>query len=184
MPNELPYEIIAAPFEAWIAPVGEAFPAITAAPGVNWTLIGTSGDRNYTEEGVTVSHPQTVEFWRGLGDTMPRKAFRTQEELRVAFELADLSPEQYSLALKNTDAVVAVVGTQSLDLVRGPDVLQRALLLRGPSPLVATGNAQFEIAQAVQVGEPEVVFTKGAPAALALEFVALGTSVTLRVAAP
>lgn len=180
MSNAKPYEIIAAPYTLWIAPVGTAFPAIDATPAGAWTKVGTSGDLNYTEDGVTVQHSQSVELWRSLGSPGPRKAFRTEEELRISLTLADVSLEQYALALNhNTVTTVApgsgVAGKKTIGLSRGLDVPQRALLVRGnaASPYGETWNAQYEVPIAVQAAEPEVVFTKGEPASLALEWVAL-----------
>ncbi len=175
-----PYELIAQPFTLWIAPVGTSFPAIDAAPPGPWTKVGTSGDLNYTEDGVTVQHSQSVELWRSLGSPGPRKAFRTEEELRISFTLADLTLEQYALAL-NYNAVTTsapgsgVAGKKTIGLSRGLDVPQRALLLRGTgaSPYSDAWNAQYEVPVAVQVSEPEVVFQKGEPAGLMLEWVAL-----------
>lgn len=178
MTNSVPFEVIAAPFTAYLAPVGTAFPAIDAAPGVSWTKVGTSGDLNYLEDGVTVSHEQTVEYFRSLGSTGPRKAFRTAEELMIRFVLADLSPAQYALALNHNTvsdeaAGVGTAGYKTLGLSRGLTIVQRALLVRGPSQAMAVGNAQYEVPIAIQEGKPEVVFRKNAPAALALVWRAL-----------
>ena len=179
---EQPFEIIAAPFTVWIAPVGEAFPAIEDAPAGNWTKVGTNGDVNYTEDGVTVSHPQTVETFRPLGRTGPVKAFRTEEELRIAFTLADISLEQYAHAL-NQNAVTdvapgAAAGYRKIGLSRGRQVAQRALLIRGNESPYGEGaagdwNLQYEVPVAFQGGEPEPVYVKGEPAGLALEWMAL-----------
>ena len=183
MSIQAPYEIVAQPFTLWVAAVAEAFPEIDEDPEAGWTKVGVSGDLNYTEDGVTITHSQTVEAWRALGSTGPRKAFRTEEELRIAMTLADLTLEAYTLAL-NYNTVTPVVadvdtgGYKSMGLSRGLDLPQRALLVRGGgSPYgagtVQTWNMQYEVPIAVQVSEPEVVFVKGEPAALALEFMAL-----------
>ena len=55
-----PYEVVAQPFTLWVAPVGTAFPDVDTAPDGSWTKVGTSGDLNYTEDGVTVTHSQSV----------------------------------------------------------------------------------------------------------------------------
>jgi hypothetical protein len=179
MTNVAPFEIIAQPFTLWVAAVGTAFPSLDDEPGVSWTKVGTSGDRNYTEDGVTLSHAQSQEMFRALGSTGPRKAFRTEEELRIALVLADLTLEQYKLALNGnaitTQAAGAgTAGYKEIGLSRGLGVTQYALLVRGAhaSPYM-DGIAQYEIPVVVEAGEPEVVFTKGEPAGLALEFVAL-----------
>lgn len=174
-----PFHLIAAPFTAWWAPVDEAFPDVSEAPAGNWKKIGTSGDSDYNEEGVTVSHQQTVEVFRGLGGTGPRKAFRTEEGLLISFQLHDLTLAQYALALNNntvdtTAAAVGVAGTKDVDLYRGLDVQQMALLLRGDvSPEGAGFKMQYQIPVCFVSSSPEPVYTKGSPAGLALEFTAL-----------
>lgn|SRR5574341_2286648 len=175
-----PYEVVAQPFTIYVAPVGTAFPSIEDAPLAPWVKVGTSGDLNYTEDGVTVTHSQSVELWRAYGSTGPRKAFRAEEELRIAFVLADISLEQYNLALEyNAVATVAAAsgtgGYKKIGLTRGLTVNQRALLVRGPdaSAYGSTWNTQYEVPIAVQASEPEVVSVKNEPMALALEFVAI-----------
>ena len=175
-----PFEIVAQPFTLWVAAPGTVFPTIDAVPGGSWTKIGTSGDLNYTEDGVKVSHKQKVEIFRALGSTGPRKAFRTEEEQMIALTVVDLTLEQYRLALNgNTITTVspdlAESGYKSIGLSRGLDVTQYALLIRGSkaSAYMEDGVAQYEVPIAVIVSEPEVVFVKGSPAGLSLEFQAL-----------
>lgn len=177
-----PAEIIRAPFTVWIADVGEAFPDLdTSPPGGNWLMLGTSGPRNYNDEGVTVSHPQTIEKFRGAGATGAQKAWRTEEDLMVAFMLADLTLEQYRYAL-NGNAVTDVapgagtVGYRHVDLYRGPgEVKQHALLIRGDvSPYGDFSEpGQYEVPVCIEEGAPEIQYGKTGHAFLALVFAAL-----------
>lgn len=168
-----PFEIIAAPFTAWLAPVATAFPAINVAVAGAWVKVGTSGDLNYMDSGVKVRHSHTIALWRALGDGGPRKAFRSEEELRISLVLADLTLEQYLLAL-NHNAVTETGISRKLGLSRGLAVVQKALLIRGAASPYAEGlNLQYEVPIAVQTGEPEPVFRKNEPAGLALEWTAL-----------
>jgi hypothetical protein len=175
--NSAPFEIIAAPFTLWAAPVSTVFPLVSVAPAVDWVKIGTSGADNYSEDGVTVTPSQTVEVFRALGSTGPRKAFRTEEDLRISLTLHDLTLEQVKLAL-NGNAVATIVaapgvpGTKDIGLSRGQAVTRYALLVRGVSPY-GDFAAQFEVPIVVEVGEPELVFVKGEPAGVALEFQAI-----------
>lgn len=178
-----PYEIIAAPFTVYWAPVGEPFPLIDAAPAGNWVKIGTSGDRNYSDEGVTIAHDQTIEMFRAAGATGPVKASRTEELLAVRFTLWDLLLEQYRLALNNnavatTAAGAGTAGFKELEIYRGLTVQTMALLVRGvvsPEGVGASGpwNSQYQLPVCFQSGSPQPVFAKGGPAGLALEFTAL-----------
>lgn len=169
-----PYEIVAAPLTLYLAAVGTAFPAVNAAPAGTWTKLGTSGDKNY-EGGVTVTHEQTTTTFTPGGGTAPRKAWRTEEALRIAVTLVDLSPEQYAKIL-NDVAVTTTAGppaTKDFNLLQGLDVARFALLARGKSPVLDTVNAQYQVPIVIQSGNPEPVYQKGEPAGLAIEFMAL-----------
>ena len=173
-----PFEIIAAPFEVFIAPVGEPFPDVDEAPTGNFVLLGTSGDRNYSEDGVKISHPQSFEFFRFLGTTHPRKANRTEEDMMIEFDLADLTAAQYKFAMNENSItdVAADVGTpgfQFFSLARGLVTAEHALLVRGPSAADDAFNAQYEIPRVIHVGEPEIVFKKDEVAFISMIFQAL-----------
>lgn len=175
----IPFEVIAAPVVVYQAPVGEAFPLIDDAPAGNWTQIGTGGDRSITEAGVTLSHPQTTEVIRALGSTAPIKVFRTEEDLLVAFEVMDITLENYLLVLNsNTVATTAPggeAGFKEVDMFRGAEISQFAILIRGDfSPYGDDWNTQYEIPVMFQTGSPEVVYQKGTPVGLAFEFTAIG----------
>lgn len=173
--GQTPYEIIAGPAEVYVAPVGESMPSIgTEPPGGNWTLLGTLGIQEYGEEGVTVSHQESVEDFRGLGDTGPIKAFRTEEELTIAFMLHDLTLEEYARAF-DFATVATDTDDKTLDIYKGNEVAYRALLVRtnGISPYGATYNLQYEVPRVRSDATPEIVFQKGAPAGLALQFRAM-----------
>lgn len=180
MANTVPYEVIAAPYTLYVAPVGTAFPLIDANPAVAWVKVGTSGPLNYDgDAGVTIEHPQSINPWRSLGDAGSRKVFRSSEDLKVRMTLVDISLEQYARAINDntvtdTPAGVGTAGFRSLGLSRGFTVSTKALLVRGNvSPYGATGNSQYQIPIAAQSGNPTVVFLKDKPAGLALEWMAL-----------
>ncbi|MFQ5775863.1 MAG: hypothetical protein ACE5GS_15175 [Kiloniellaceae bacterium] len=174
-----PFEIIATPFTLYWAPVAEPFPLIDAAPAGNWSQIGTSGNRNYSDEGVTVAHGQSVELFRPVGSTGPVKASRTEESLIIRVTLWDLLLEQYRLLLNNnvvatTAAASGTAGFKEVPIYQGLSVNTLALLVRGDvSPEGAGWKSQYEVPVCFQSGSPEPVFAKGAPAGLTLEFTAL-----------
>lgn len=178
MLNAVPYEVIGAPFEMYIAPVGTAKPDVDTDPVAPWALVGTSGNLNHFQEGITVEQPQSMNFFRSAGDCGSRKVFRTEEDLKVRLTLADLTLEQYAHALNSntvsdTPAGVGTPGYKSIGLSRGHTVATNALLLRGPSPEMADGLMQYFIPRACQTGSPAPVFRNGEPAGLALEWTAL-----------
>lgn len=176
-----PHEIIAAPYTIYIAPVTTAFPAIDdleAAFDADWLKLGKSGAKNYDEAGVTASHEQSLEYFRGADSTVPRKAWRTEEDLLFALSLVDLSPEMYAAMINDATittvaAGVGVAGEKSFSLYRGVDVAQFALLARGMSPVDNALNAQYEAPVVIEDANQAPVYTKGTPAMLELQFRAM-----------
>ena len=183
MSQQGPFEIIAAPYNVYVAPVGETMAdlddANVASVG-NWELLGTSGNLNYDEDGVTVTHEQEIEEFTPVGLTTPRKAFRTKEGLIVAFNLVDVTPATYAKVLNDatvtdTAAGAGTVGHQAIPLMQGPFVTQFAMIIRGTQSPVADAAAsdlkvQYEIPIVYQNASPEVIYKKGTPAMLACEF--------------
>lgn len=173
-----PLEVVAAPLTVWLAPVGTAFPGIDTDPGTGWFKLGTNGNKNYDDDGVTVSHEQTIESWRGAGAVGPVKAWRTEEELGIGFTLVDLTPAQYAKVLNNatvteTAAAVGTPGTAEIGLSQGQTIASFALLARGVSSVDENLSAQYQVPRCYQSENPEPVYTKGDPAGLEVGFAAL-----------
>jgi len=173
-----PYEIIMAPFEVWTAPLSTAFPDVDETPGAGWELLGTNGMKNYSEDGVTVTHEQTLEPHRTLGTTGPVKVKRTEEQLLIEFVLEDLSLEQYAkvlndVAVTDTPAGSGTPGIRTITLRQGGDVAEFAVMVRGPSPYADNMVSQYQIPRAYQAASPAPVFTKGEAAGLQVQLAAL-----------
>ena len=172
--------IINGPLSLYFAAVGTAFPLVDDDPPTGFTLIGTSGAKNYMEDGVSVAMNQSIEAFRGLGSTIPLKAFRTEEDLVVTVQMADLTLAEVRRAL-NENAITTIAaasgipGSDEINLNRNVDVNTIALLVRGlgKSPQFETGNLQFELDKAYEGGSQELTFVKGEPAGVLLEFHAL-----------
>lgn len=168
-----PFEIMAVPFDVYLAPAGTAKPAIDATqPTGAWTLLGSRGADEYDEGGITVTHEQSVELYRGLRGTGPIKAFRTSEGLTLAFTLNDLTLESYAKILN--DATVDTVGARSITMRQGAQVETFALLAKSADGPYGDGlPIQYWIPTVFQSGSPAVVHRKGTPAGLTLTFTAL-----------
>lgn len=179
MTDHAPFPIMAAPIAAYWAPVGEAFPLVEVAPAGNWALIGTSGDRSISEAGVTITPNEEHGEARVLGSTGPVKVWRISEGFTVSFEIFDMSLEHLKHtfnrnAVTDTAGSGGVAGLRRIDLYRGLDVDQIALLLRaGYSAYGDSWNHQFNIPVVVQMGSPTLVYTKGSPVGLALTYKAI-----------
>ena len=171
-----PYEIIGAPLSVYLAPIGTEFPEVGAAPAAPWTLLGTNGDRNYENGGVTVTHAKTYSKVRTAGATGPVKAFLEEEDLMFALTLLDVSLEQYAKALNdNTVSTVAPgagqPGTKRIGLSESVGrTVEFALIARGLSPYDEGLAMQYCVPRCFQSGAPAPVFRKGEPAGLALQF--------------
>ena len=173
-----PYEMIVSPFEVWLAPVGEVFPDVDVDPVANWEKLGTNGKRNQSEDGITVTHEQTLVEHRTVASTGPVKVGRTEENLSIEMTLEDLSLEQYAKVMNNVTVTTvapgtSIIGTKEFNLRQGVDVSTFALLCRGKSPYGDGWNMQYEVPVAYQADNPAPVFKKGDPAGLKLTFKAL-----------
>jgi hypothetical protein len=171
-----PFEILATPFDVYVGVEGETRPDLAddpAASGSGWTLLGIRGADEYDEAGITVTHEQNVELYRGLRGTGPIKAFRTSEGLTIGFTLNDVTLESYAKAI-NDATVDSAGGVSTSNLHQGPDVATFALLARSPNGPYGDGApCQYWVPKVFQSGSPAVVHKKGTPAGLALVFTAL-----------
>jgi hypothetical protein len=166
-----PHEVIAAPLTVYLADVGTSFPDVgepQASFPVGWTLLGTEGDRNYTDAGVTLDHGEEVFDFVPAGSTMASKRFRTAESFLLSLELADLSPTMYALAMN--DATVTDPGDHKLfSLYRGDQVNAFAVIARGDSSVDNALTMQYEFSRAFVSVAGEITFNKGEVAALPIE---------------
>lgn len=183
--NTVPYEVIAgASIALYTNAADTAKPTLddddTALTGDSWTKVGVSGDLSYDNgAGIVVEHPQSINFWRALGDSGSRKAFRTDEDCIVKVKVVDLRLETYALALNGnaittTAAGAGTVGFKTLGLSRNLIVNTKALLVRLlVSPYGPDWIGQYYFPRVAIIGSPSVQFMKGDPAGLELQFQAL-----------
>ena len=170
-----PREIVVGPLELWLAPAVEAEDDVDAGPAANWAKFGTSGDSNYTEAGIVITHSQTIRQTFAVGSTAARKANRQQEQLTIGLTLMDLSLVQYTKVLNNTTkSTDTTPNIDYIGMLRGPDVTLFSLLARGTglSPSGAF-NIQLYVPRVYQSADPALTFSKDTEAALAAVFTAL-----------
>lgn len=172
-------EIISGPLTLFLAPVGTAFPAITAAPTTPWVRLGSNGARNYDVPGVTVMHSATINKVRSAGATGPMVGFVEDEDLMFRLTLLDFTLEQYTYALEqNPITTVApatgVPGTRTMGLSKGMGrATEFALIAQGFSPYLDNQPARFLVPRCYQSGNVEAVHRKGQAVGISLEFTAL-----------
>lgn len=171
--NVVPYQIIAGVCDIYIAPFGTAFPAVDAEPGTLWRYLG------HTDGGITVRHTQTVVELRTDQVTAPVKGVRSEENLEIAFAVAELSAENYAMVLNQLEAGPTVDGSSKVvNLYRGGfGVETMSMLVRGEH-LSPEGdfNLQYEVPSVYQAEAPEVAFTKDEKALLNCNFMAIAAN--------
>lgn len=177
-----PFEVLAGPFTAYLAPTATAFPDVSADPSGSWTKLGTTGDENYDDNGVTLALSPSYSEFTPAGSTAPKKVWRVSEALEVSFNMVDMTAAQFAKTVN--DATVTAVaastnigGASEFDLLQGDEVTLFALLLRKAGS--ASGddmNTQFQVPIVYNAGQPSLVFKKGEPAGIAVKFTALKDS--------
>jgi hypothetical protein len=165
-------EIICAPYEIWLAPVGTAFPDVDEAPTNPWAKLGTSGDKSYDEKGVTVTFDESLGLFTPAGSTAPRKVWRTNEQVTVAADLADLSTDTFATLFNDASVTQAAAGAgspgkDSFALLKGQDVALFAALVRGVSPEGPDFTAQYQLPIVYQGGPLSPTYAKSGAAMLA-----------------
>ena len=170
-----PREIVVGPLTIWLAASVEAEDAVNVTPSGNWNKVGTSGDENYTEDGVTITHSQTVRETRAVGTTGPVKANRQEESLLIALALMDMNLAQLTRLLNNTTKSTDT--SPNIDYIgmrRGPDVTTLSLIAKGTG-LSPSGAfpIQLYVPKVYQSGDFSPVFSKGDDVAYAAVFSAL-----------
>lgn len=166
-------EIVTGPLTLWWAAVGTAMPDVDDDAVTGFAKIGTSGDQNYAENGVSIVMDQSMEFFRSLGSAHKICAFRTEQDISVTVSLVDMTLAQFrqgfDLNAVTTDTTPDI---NILDLDYGLSVSDLALLIRGTgnSPGFAGANLQWECNRVIEVGSHEYSFVKGSPVTLELEF--------------
>lgn len=173
-----PYEIVVGPQTLYLAPEGTPYPKIDEAPQAPWVMVGKSGTRNYSEDGVSTTHSQTIAKIRTAGSIGAVKADRTDEDLTITVTLMDNTLESYSIALgglapSTTAAGEGTAGFKKLGLSRGETVKTYALLARGVSAYNEAMAAQYEVPRCYQSANPNPVYRKGQGTGLLLTFDAL-----------
>lgn len=180
MPAQSPFEVIAAPFTIYLAPLATAFPDVSQTPSGSWIILGTGGNLNYADSGIKVGHEQSIVEFTPLGSTGPTKAFRTSESLKFTLEVVDVSATHYAKVLNGATVSTQASGGgnsgySSFPLLQGYTVNFFAALLRtsGDSAGGVGFNTQYQIPRVYQSANPEPVWKKGDPAALACEWTVL-----------
>lgn len=171
MPANTPFDRLAGTWTVYIAPDGEAAPAVNAAPAGNWVEFGP------TDEAQELTHGGALEYFRDNDHQGPVKAVRPEEDVRIGMMVVGLTQEHYARILHDVANVTSAAGppaTKKIPVKRGFDPTEYALLLRGEadSPY---GNfpGQWYFPRAVIDGEPVQSRSRDGSPGLEIEFVVL-----------
>lgn len=180
-----PFELAVGIPEVYIAPVGEAFPDLSAAVAGNWEKIV---DRELTpESGVIIRANESVVYdpFRTAGVTAPIASAVEQESFEVEVPSLDFTAPALARAIHGPAATITdtaagsgVAGNKNFQLYGGPRRRSLAVLIRWPYSTEATSEdddfaMQVEIPLAGYQRNMEATFTKANPAMYALVFTAL-----------
>jgi hypothetical protein len=165
-----PYEILVGVGRLYIAPAGEAKPALGATPGGNWVDLGE------TEGGVKVNKTQNIETFSSDQRTGKIKAKRTEEGLTIETNLHEITLENLANVIggtvTDTAPGAATIGYRSLPLYTGAEVEEYALLFRGDS---AYGDfpGQYYVPRGFMDDDVETEYTKDGKTLIPVKFEAL-----------
>lgn len=138
-----PREIAVGPLTVYLAEAVEAEDDVDGEPSGNWGKLGTNGDENYGEAGITITHSQTLRQTRTVGATGALKVNRQTEDLTIALVLMDMNLAQLTKLLNNTakstdtDPAIDYIGVR-----RGPDVTVLSMISKGAG---MSGSGAFPI---------------------------------------
>ena len=171
MASSQPFEQLTGTLSVYVAPVGEAEPAVNATPAGNWYLLGpTDGEQSQQNAGA-------LTYFRDNDHQGPVKAVRPEEDVIIAFNLVGLVLEDWARVLDEAANIVSAGGppaTKTMPLKRGAVPNEYALLFKGAaaSPYGAFPG-QFMIPRGVFDGEPQPTWAKDGRPMLECEFHAI-----------
>lgn len=174
--DQLPNNIMVGVADIWLGPTDEAWPDVDDTPAGNWELLGTTGNEEYSEDGVHLQFTRQHVKHFTLGSTHPKKASITREELMVSLTLLDMDPDELSKAFNHNTVSSVAAGAAAggydwhgLSLNLTPTE-KRMLIRMAYSPLLTGGNSQFELERVYAVGDYDMAFTKDGMVGAAMEF--------------
>ena len=170
---------IRGPVDVYTAPVATAFTGVLSVGSLDaaWKKLGARGWKSQDTGGVKVTKRQKLEDWRGENLVIQDVA-RNEEDILIAFTLADVSLENLAIAM-NSNAIVTTApatgtkGHKKMMLARGPDVQPVALLLIFPSVYVKGEKGVMYLPKVFQNADIETNWNKTNPAMANFEFKAV-----------
>jgi hypothetical protein len=164
------YELVTGVGELYVAPVGTVFPAVNASPASPWRLLGD------TDGGVSFIPDDKVEKIHTDQRTGVVKKTRTEEEPKVKTKFVVHTLENladfFGLTLTDTAPGSGTIGTREIQLYRGSEVKEFALLFRGSSPY-GDYPAQYQLKRGSFDDIGDIVYDKKGTALIPVTFGAM-----------
>lgn len=166
-----PYAQLTGTVKVYLAPYGEAEPALNTTPGGNWVEFGaTTGEQS-------IEHQGDITMFYDNDHQGPVTATRPEENVIVGFTLANMTLEHYARALhsvSNLTDSASPVNNRKMPLKRGAVPTQYAILMRGQadSPY-GLYPAHTYIPRVMSTASPTVTRAKDGRAELECQFTAL-----------
>ncbi len=171
MASSQPFEQLTGTLQVYVAPVGEAIPAVNATPAGNWYLLGpTDGEQS-------VQHSGPLTYFRDNDHQGPVKAVRPEEDVIIRFTQVGLALEDYARVLDDVANIVTAGGppaTKTMPLKRGQIPNEYAMLFKGltASPYGAFPG-MYVLPRCVFDAEPQPTFAKDGRPGLECEVYAI-----------
>lgn len=171
MASTEPFDQLTGTLKIYIAPQGEAIPAVNTTPTGNWVELGaTDGEQS-------LEHAGENTYFRDNAHQGPVKGVRPEEDVIAHFTVVGLTLENYARILHQVSQVTTAGGppaTKKIPLKRGATLTEYALLLRGEamSPY-GIFPAMYVIPRGVFDGQPQPTFAKDGRPALECDFYVL-----------
>lgn len=166
-----PYNRLAGTFTVYIAPTGEAEPAVDSAPAGNWEELGP------TDDAQEISHGGALEYFRDNDHQGPVKAVRPEEMVTITMTIVGLDQENYAKVLHADSNVATDAGppaTKTMPVKRGFNPTEYAILLRGSSNSpYGDFPGQWYYPRAVAGGEPTPSYSRDGSPGLEVEWAVL-----------
>ena len=174
-----PFEIVNGPVTLYTGMDGTPPPEISVPPpNPPWSVLGHSGARSYSDDGVTITPERSYENVMVLGSTAPQKSFLSEQGFMFTVNLVDMTVETLARAMNGAaiTEVAAGVGSggyRAFDLMIEDNASLIAVVIRGRSPYGDGMFAQHWVPRCQVVGVGEYSYTKAEGTMLEVEFSAM-----------
>ena len=166
-----PFPLLVGEGQVYMAPVGEAFPAIDlAAPAGAWVSLGK------TDGPVTITHSRTLAQIRTNQSPLLQKEALVSADVTIAFNIAEADLDSYGDVLEDVTAtdIAADTGTAGYkSIAMSPSYTPQFALLVRTKSAIADGYRQYQIHRGNFAADHALAYARGPLTVIPCEFHAL-----------